>query len=124
MEVVVLPRVFRAISSVEVATILSCSEEQLRPILACLVRMSLIAPLDQSTSCLTARTRVLQVLSRCETVNSIVALLSINFHQLELDVKKEQQLRQKREGGVLADSILISNLSSGPSLEFERSDAT
>ena len=86
--------------------------------------MSLIAPLDQSTSCLTARTRVLQVLSRCETVNSIVALLSINFHQLELDVKKEQQLRQKREGGVLADSILISNLTSGPSLEFERSDAT
>ena len=90
------------------------------------VRMSLIAPLDQSTSCLTARTRVLQVLSRCETVNSIVALLSINFHQLELDVKKEQQLRQKREGGggVLADSILISALTSGPSLEFERSDAT
>ena len=88
--------------------------------------MSLIAPLDQSTSCLTARTRVLQVLSRCETVNSIVALLSINFHQLELDVKKEQQLRQKREGGggVLADSILISALTSGPSLEFERSDAT
>ena len=38
MEVVVLPRVFRAISSVEVATILSCSEEELRPILACLVR--------------------------------------------------------------------------------------
>ena len=86
-------------------------------------RMSLIAPLDQSASCLDARTRVLQVLSRCETVNSIVALLSINFHQLELDVKKEQGLRQK-SGGVLTDSVLISNLSSGPSLEFERSDAT
>ena len=85
--------------------------------------MSLIAPLDQSTSCMTARSRVLQVLSRCETVNSIVALLSINFHQLELDVKREQQMRQKPGAG-LTDSVLISALTSGPSLEFERSDAT
>ena len=38
MEVVVSPRVFRAISSVDVATILSCSDQELRPILACLVR--------------------------------------------------------------------------------------
>jgi len=36
-----------------------------------------------------------QVLSRIELVNSIVALLSIDFHALEQDVKKEQQLRQK-----------------------------
>ena len=87
--------------------------------------MSLIAPLDQSTSCMTARSRVLQVLSRCETVNSIVALLSINFHALELDVKREQQMRQKPgSGSGLADSVLISALTSGPSLEFERSDAT
>ena len=50
--------------------------------------MSLIAPLDQSPQCLAGRARVLQVLSRCETVNSIVALLSINFHELEIDVKK------------------------------------
>ena len=85
--------------------------------------MSLIAPLDQSTACMTARSRVLQVLSRCETVNSIVALLSINFHQLELDVKREQQMRQKPGAG-LTDSVLISALTSGPSLEFERSDAT
>ena len=85
--------------------------------------MSLIAPLDQSTSCMTARSRVLQVLSRCETVNNIVALLSINFHQLELDVKREQQMRQKPGAG-LTDSVLISALTSGPSLEFERSDAT
>ena len=38
MEVVVSPRVFRAISSVDVTTILSCSDQELRPILACLVR--------------------------------------------------------------------------------------
>ena len=75
--------------------------------------MSLIAPLDQSPQCLAGRARVLQVLSRCETVNSIVALLSINFHELEIDVKKEQQLRQK---SVSASSE--SSLSNGPSLEF------
>ena len=62
MEVLVSPRVFRAISSVDVDTILSCSDEELRPILACLVRMSLIAPLDQSSQCLAGRAQVLQVL--------------------------------------------------------------
>ncbi len=35
------------------------------------------------------------MLSRIELVNSIVALLSIDFHALEQDVKKEQQLKQK-----------------------------
>ena len=84
--------------------------------------MSLIAPLDQSSQCLAGRARVLQVLSRCETVNSIVALLSINFHELETDVKKEQQLRQKAGAG--SESVLMTNISNGPSLEFERSDAT
>lgn len=107
----------------DVVTILDCSDEELRPILACLVRMSLINSLDQSPACLQGRTSVLQVLSRIELVNSIVALLSIDFHALEIDVKKEQQLRQK-VGSSGGDSVLISGLSSSPSLEFERSDAT
>jgi len=119
----VSPVVFKAISCVDVQTILKCSDESLRPILACLVRMSLIAPLDQSPACLQGRTSVLQVLSGIELVNSIVALLSIDFHALETDVKKEQQLRSK-VGAAPTDSVLISNLTSGPSLEFERSDAT
>ena len=59
--VAVLPRVFRAISIVDVGTILQCSDAELRPILACLVRMSLIAPLDQSLVCMQGRTAVLQV---------------------------------------------------------------
>ena len=63
------------------------------------------------------------MLSRIELVNSIVALLSIDFHALETDVKKEQQLRQK-SGAAAQDSVLISNLQFGPSLEFEKSDAT
>ena len=57
--------------------------------------MSLIVRLDQSASYLDARTRVLQVLSRCKTVNSIVVLLSINFHQLDQDVMKEHGVRRQ-----------------------------
>ena len=75
------PVVFRAISCLDVTTILGCRDEMLRPILACLVssvisipitlfhayykvRMSLIAPLDQSPACLEGRTSVLQVSHR------------------------------------------------------------
>lgn len=43
--------------------------------------------------------------------------------QLETDVRKEQQLRSK-VGATPGDSVLISNLTLGPALEFERSDAT
>eukprot|EP00088_Acartia_fossae_P070615 TRINITY_DN951_c0_g1_i4.p1 TRINITY_DN951_c0_g1~~TRINITY_DN951_c0_g1_i4.p1 ORF type:complete len:1177 (+),score=271.60 TRINITY_DN951_c0_g1_i4:42-3572(+) len=114
----VSPKVFNAISTVDVDTILSSSDAELRPVLSCLVRMSLIAPMDQSQASV-----VLQVLSRIELVNSIVALLSIDFHSLEQDVKKEQQLKLKT-GGSSTESILISNLTSGPALEFERSDPT
>ncbi|XP_023344126.1 integrator complex subunit 2 [Eurytemora carolleeae] len=123
MEEPVSPKVFRAISVVDVDTILTCSDAELRPILSCLVRMSLIAPMDQSPACLQSRTSVLQVLSRIELVNSIVALLSIDFHSLELDVKKEQQLKQKLGAGT-GESILITNITTGPALEFERSDPT
>jgi len=123
MECGVDPKVFRAVSTVDVEAILKCTDAELRPVLACLVRMSLIAPLDQSKACLQGRTAVLQVLSRIELVNTIVALLSIDFHALEIDVKKEQQLRQKA-GSSSGDSVLIQSLPSGPSLEFERSDAT
>ena len=78
------------------------------------------------------------MLSRIELVNSIVALLSIDFHALETDVRKEQQLRQK-SGVASSDSVLVPNMTFGHrcqtikyhspvnffcSLEFEKSDAT
>ena len=73
-------------------------------------------------------------------MNSIVALLSIDFHALETDVRKEQQLRQKT-GASASDSVLVPNMTFGHrcsicssfalkhmylnfSLEFEKSDAT
>ncbi len=131
-------RVFRAVQRVDVEALAQCggggkdateldpSSSELRPVLASLVRMSLIASLDKSRTCSADRTAVLQVLSRIELVNNLVALLSIDFHALENDVRKEQKARAAAagaaEGG--AGSALVSSLAMGPALEFERSDAT
>lgn len=86
-------RVFAAIQSVDTGELARCSEREVRPILPCLVRMSLIAPLDTTSDCVHARKQILTILSGIESVNSMVALLSIDFHSLENDVRKEQQLR-------------------------------
>ena len=53
-----------------------------------------------------------------------MALLSIDFHMLETDVRKEQQLRAKVGGSTSAESVLMGNLTLGAALDFERSDAT
>lgn len=117
------PHVFRAIQNVDVDSLSKCSEQQIRPVLPCLVRMSLISPLDTSGKCSRQKMDILTITSGIELVNSIVALLSIDFHVLEGDVKKEQQLRQK-SGTNQSESVLISNLPDGLALEYERSDMT
>lgn len=89
----VSPRVFKAIEKSDIHTLACCREEEIRAILPCLVRMSLIAPLDHSEECIAGRKVILRILSGIEVVNSLVALLSIDFPALEIDVKKEQQLR-------------------------------
>nr|CAD7400477.1 unnamed protein product [Timema poppensis] len=116
-------RVFKAILNVDVNELKKCTAKEIRPILPCLVRMSLISPLDNTRECAEGRKEILTLLSGIEHVNSIVALLSIDFHALESDVKKEQQLRQKI-GVASSDSILIQSLQNGSALEFERSDST
>ena len=116
-------RLFGALQTVNVDELSNCSDVELRPVLASLVRMSLIASLDKSAKCSEDRTCVLRILSRIELVNNLVALLSIDFHALETDVRKEMMLRSK-VGNASGDSVLISNLNIGPALEFERSDAT
>ena len=81
------------------------------------------------------RRSILRLLCGVETVNSLVALLSIDFHVLEQDAKKELALRGKVGGATqLKDSNLVAGgggatgsgaSSSGGStpLEFERSEA-
>ncbi|KAK7076638.1 Integrator complex subunit 2, partial [Halocaridina rubra] len=120
----VTPRVFKAIEKSDIHTLAYCREEEIRAILPCLVRMSLIAPLDHSEECISGRKVILRILSGIEVVNSLVALLSIDFPALEVDVKKEQQLRQKLGGGNQSESVLVQNLTNGLALEFECSDPT
>ncbi|CAH1111870.1 unnamed protein product [Psylliodes chrysocephalus] len=118
------PKVFRAIQHVNVEELAKCTEQEIRPVLPCLVRMGLISPLDTSKKCMNMKVTILTIVSGMELVNSIVALLSIDFHKLEIDVKKEQQLRQKGNT-LLNDSILMGNLSNtSMALEYERSDMT
>ncbi|KAG8239355.1 hypothetical protein J437_LFUL018609, partial [Ladona fulva] len=122
-ECTVSPKVFKAIQNLNVGELSKCTPKELRPILPCLVRMSLISPIDLTRECAEARKGILTLLSGIELVNAIVALLSIDFHTLETDVKKEQQLRQKI-GTTQQDSLLVQSLQSSMALEFERSDST
>lgn len=85
--------VFQAMQNADVKALAQCPEKDLRAVLPCLVRMALCASVDTSEVWTKSRKHVLKILSGIEIVNNIVALLSIDFHALEQDVKKEQQLR-------------------------------
>ncbi|XP_067132285.1 integrator complex subunit 2 isoform X1 [Centruroides vittatus] len=121
-KLLVLPKAFSSIQTVNAEELENLSEKEIRPLLPCLVRMALCSPLDQSSEWSSKRKIILRLLSGIELVNHVVGLLSIDFHGLEIDVKKEQQLRMKL-GGHLGESILVSSLQNGLTLEFERSDA-
>nr|CAG4641461.1 EOG090X0154 [Eurycercus lamellatus] len=116
-------RVFQALQNLDVDKLSKCTEEEIRAVMPCLTRMSLITSLDQSAECAQSKRHIFEILSGREIVNSIVGLLSIDFHALEGDVKKEQLLRQKM-GNQTEDSVLIQSLQNGHAIEFERSDAT
>lgn|SRR6218665_3437056 len=89
----VSPETFASIANVDIDRLSELPEWALRPILPCLVRMSLCAPLDTSARWTLDRKKILKCLSGIEVVNSLVGLLSIDFHELEQDARKEQQLR-------------------------------
>ncbi|XP_056140438.1 integrator complex subunit 2 isoform X2 [Lampris incognitus] len=112
---------FEAMQKVDVVCLAALSDPELRLLLPCLVRMALCAPADQSQAWAQDKKLILRLLSGVEAVNSIVALLSVDFHALEQDARKEQQLRHKA-GGSNGESILVSQLQHGLTLEFEHSD--
>ena len=110
------------LQTVDVEALSGCSEAELRPVLAILVRMSLVEPLDpEHVDAKAQRTGVLKVLTSIHVVNNLVALLSINLPSLQADVLKEIALRSK-PGNAPGDSALVSSMNLGPELEFERSD--
>ncbi|KAJ2953568.1 hypothetical protein O0L34_g1170 [Tuta absoluta] len=118
----VLPHVFKAIKDVDVSTLMTCTPDEIRPIIPCLVRMALISPLDTTNYCAEAKKDILTLLSGIDLVNFIVSLLSIEFHTLEVDVKKEQQMRQKN-GSQCTDSFLVPSIVNGIANDFEQSDS-
>jgi len=93
LAVSVSPETFDGIQNVDIDRLSALPESALRPILPCLVRMSLCAPLDSSARWTLERKKILKCLSGVEIVNSLVGLLSIDFHELEQDGTKERQLR-------------------------------
>lgn len=123
MDLSISPVVFNSLRTLNVEKLSKASPKDIRPVLPCLVRTCLISPIDSTKKCSEDRKKILTILSGIETVNSIVALLSIDFHALETDVKREQQLRQK-VGSAQSDSILAQSLQNGLAMEFERSDPT
>ncbi|CAL1529921.1 unnamed protein product [Lymnaea stagnalis] len=118
----VKPHIFKAMQTMDTDALIASEDVDLRPVLPGLVRMALCAPLDASENGKFIRKKVLAILSRLQVVNSIVDMLSIDFHALEQDVKKEQQLRAKL-GGNMTESVLVSQLTHGIALEFERSES-
>ncbi|RUS82280.1 hypothetical protein EGW08_009958 [Elysia chlorotica] len=120
LNIPVKPHVFCAMQRMDTDILSTCTETELRPVLPGLTRMALCASLDASNHGKLLRKKILGILSKTEAVNSIVEVLSIDFHALEQDVKKEQQLRSKL-GSSMSESVLVSQLQQGISIEFERS---
>ncbi|XP_002067406.4 integrator complex subunit 2 [Drosophila willistoni] len=117
----VTARVFNAMQTLDITSLASYPQSEIRPVLPSLVRMSLLSPLDNTTSSMESRKKILAVLIGIEVVNSIVSYLQVNYHELENELKKELQSRQKSayfEGQQPSEY----GLQSGIALGFERSD--
>lgn len=114
---------FSAMQNLNIGELKHCDIDEIRPLLPSLVRMSLLPPLDNTKSTIETRKQILSLLVSLEEVNNIVSLLQVKYHELEIDVRKEQQLRQKI-GNSNQDSAQFHGLQNGVALGFERADVT
>lgn len=86
-------RAFTAMQNLNIIELANCEQNELRPLLPSLVRMTILTPLDNTKRTIDTRKQILALLVSIEEVNNIVALLQIDYHELEIDIRKEQQLR-------------------------------
>lgn len=86
-------RAFTAVQNLNVAQLSECTADEMRPLLPSLVRMCLLQPYDIPKIAAETRKHILSLLVGMEVVNNLVSLLQVDYHELEIDVKKEQQLR-------------------------------
>lgn len=127
----VTPSAFKAIHTLDVDEIGQLSADELRPLLPCLVRMGVYSSCQNSPEWANKRKLILQIISQNEEVNSIISLLSVDFHAMEIDVKKELEqksvlsanLSENLNKNALNDNnVIISSIVNNLSLDFERSD--
>lgn len=119
-------RVFTAMQKLDIAALSKYPPAEIRPVLPALVRMSLLSPLDNTKSSMDSRKQILALLIGNEVVNSIVSYLQVNYHELEVELKKELQVRQKTmyfEGQQSSPNSEF-GLQTGIALGFERADVT
>lgn len=90
---VVSAKAFTAMQNLNISELSESEISEIRPLLPSLVRMSLLSPMDNIKSGVESRKQILSLLVGIEVVNNIVSLLQVDYHELEIDVKKEQQLR-------------------------------
>lgn len=85
----------RAFTAVQNLNISDLNSRETRPFLSSLVRCGILdsANFDKSREWFEVRKQILLILVESEIVNNIVALLQVNYNELEIDIKKEQQLR-------------------------------
>lgn len=141
---IVSAKAFKAVQNLNISELLTCSEKEIRPFLLSMVRSSLLLSSDSGSGdreWVDIRKDLLLILVGSEIVNNIVALLQINYNELESDVKKEQQLRcifnssfnlikimffrQKiNSSSGQQDAAQFHSLQNGVILGFERADAT
>lgn len=87
-------RAFGAMQVLNIAELAQYPAEEIRPFLPSLTRMALLSPMMENTPAWAeSRKQILSILVGVEVVNDIVALLQVNYHEMEMEVKKEQQLR-------------------------------
>lgn len=97
----VTARAFNAVQNLNISELISkeadplYTEKEIRPFLSSLVRSSILdsANFDKTREWFEVRKQILLILVESEIVNNIVALLQVNYNELEVDIKKEQQLR-------------------------------
>lgn len=97
----VTARAFNALQNLDISELISkevdppYTEIEIRPFLSSFVRSSILdsGNFDKTREWFEVRKQILLILVESEIVNNIVALLQVNYNELEVDIKKEQQLR-------------------------------
>lgn len=87
-------RAFGAMQVLNVTEMSQLPAHEIRPVMPSLTRMALLSPMqDNSPQWIETRKKILSILVGVEAVNDIVALLQVNYHEMEIEIRKEQQLR-------------------------------